>query len=170
MLQSPCLQQQAHFVGSAFASPAVVVGFRATAACDPLQESPWRSASAGGDPEASAQRRARSLLSDLLQAEDADTLMAVAAAYDDDEDEEDDDDDLNDEDLDLLDALDAAWGSPTSSSALSSGTAATGRSAASSSTRPIAIPAASYFKDQAQRAHLEKLTKKRQVGRAAHSC
>ncbi|GBF93249.1 hypothetical protein Rsub_05981 [Raphidocelis subcapitata] len=144
----------------------VVVGFRAAASETP-ESPPWRS---GLDP--GSQQRRHSLLSDLLRdvsaaAAQADAILrgggAAAALRDDDDDDDYDEGELDEDELSLLAALDGGWGSPAGSlvSAASGLTAATAASAASSS-RPIAIPAATYFKDEAQRAHLEKLNKKRQ--------
>lgn len=85
------------------------------------------------------------------------------ACSDDDLDDDYDDDDpeegaLDEDELSLLEGLEAAW-SP-SSSIRSAGAAS--RASTASSSRPIAIPAATYFKDQAQRMHLDRLNKKRQ--------
>jgi len=180
-MQSPCLHApRGHpFPGSTFLhAGSVIVGFRAAQSEPPESPSPWRGAAGsnrgnhlagGGGGGGGESARPHSLLSDLLRdvqraAAEADALMADALAYEvDDDDDEDDDgeDDLDDDELDLLEALNAAWGSP-SSSVFSAATGASRASTASSS-RPIAIPAASYFKDQTQRAHLEKLNKKRQV-------
>lgn len=171
-MQSPVLRPIGHHGRGGPPTP-VFVGFPAHAHDAPQSPTPWL--------DTPSQRR-RSLLSDLLS--DAQAAMAqanallggggdadmfdAAAAHDD---VSDDDEDLDEEELGLLEALDAAWGSP-SSSIFSTGTAATaasrgsgaGSSAASaaSASRPIAIPAATYFKDQAQRAAMEKLNKKRQ--------
>jgi hypothetical protein len=172
-MQSPLLRPVgAHHHGPAGPPTPIFVGFPA---CGEALQSP--------SPffDTPSQRR-RSLLSDLLcdaqaalaQADaimgGGDADMFDAAACHDDDDDDEDDEELDEEELGLLEALDAAWGSP-SSSIFSTGTAATGASRASaassttaaSSSRPIAIPASTYFKDQAQRAHLEKLNKKRQV-------
>lgn len=174
-MQSPCLHApRGHpFPGSTFLhAGSVIVGFRAAQSEPPESPSPWRGAAGsnrgdhlagGGGGGESA--RPHSLLSDLLRdvqraAAEADALMADALAYEVDDEDEDGEDDLDDDELDLLEALDAAWGSP-SSSVFSAATGASRASTASSS-RPIAIPAASYFKDQTQRAYLEKLNKKRQ--------
>lgn len=148
-----------------------VVGFRAAAAASETPESPsWRM---GLDP--GSQQRRHSLLSDLLRdvsaaAAQADAILrgggaGGAGAPRTDDDDDDDEGELNEDELSLLAALDDGWGSPASAFSAASGlTAATAASAASGS-RPIAIPAATYFKDAAQRAHLEKLNKKRQVRR-----
>ena len=168
------------------ASP-IVVGFSATASTAaraaseaPETPSPWGGAGrrttpgSGGSGSGSgggSASVARSLLSSMLRdvraaAAAADAIMGAATAaeecdYDDFDDDFDDDDDddaagLDADDLAMLDALDAAWGSPASSAL----TRASG--GASSGSRPIAIPDCSYFKDAAQRAHLERLNQKRQ--------
>lgn len=158
-----------------FASP-VIVGFDPRGGSDPAAGSPaWRggstaAASASAETPGAARRSALSLLMRDVQtaATIADELMAAADAgfMDEDDDGGGGESELDEDDLGLLEALDAAWGSP-SSSVFSVATAATAASSGSCS-RPIAIPSAatSYFKDAAQRAHLEKLNQKRQVSKA----
>ncbi|KAI8467092.1 MAG: hypothetical protein J3K34DRAFT_431660 [Monoraphidium minutum] len=142
----------------------VIVGFRA----QHEPESPNKGANESG-----GRRLGRSLLSDLLAAETC--LRAPFGAPTDDMDEDefedgdatdgggddyDEDDDLGGLDADelsLLEQVSAAW-SPSSSSVFSAAPSTT----SCGSSRPIAIPAASYFKDQAQRMHLDRLNKKRQ--------
>lgn len=149
MQASCCTPLRHHHHGPGPAS--VIVGFSA----QPDPESPSKYTTG-------SQQRRHSLLSDLLRdvqaAADAVAMEDIDFADDDDdEDDEEDEDELDDEELSLLEGLSAAW-SP-SSSIYSAGTS---RASTCSSTRPIAIPASTYFKDQTQRMHLDRLNKKRQ--------
>lgn len=129
----------------------LVVGF--PAAPEPAPESPAAS------PCGSTPRRAHSLLSELLLASPPPPQPppqgpaggGAEGARPEEEDDDDDEAALSADDLDLLAELDSAWSSP-SSSVFSR----------ASSSRPIAIPAVMYFKDEAQRRQLDRLKQKRQ--------
>ncbi|GBF93648.1 hypothetical protein Rsub_06751 [Raphidocelis subcapitata] len=122
-----------------------------------VEDAAWGSSSSGNDGAGSSAggggRGARGGGDEAAAAAIHSLLMGKfdgAAAFDDDDDD-DDEAELAPDELSLLADLDAAWSSP-SSSVLSR----------ASSSRPITIPASTYFKDTAQRVQLDRLNKKRQ--------